>query len=65
MTKVYEVEFEAATNLIICAAVYFCRTLLRSWVQIPPSPFLPALEMREQVAGCSKNSRPLTLGAYV
>jgi hypothetical protein len=23
MTKVYEVEFEAATDLIICAAVYF------------------------------------------
>jgi len=23
MTKVYKVEFEAATNLIICTAVYF------------------------------------------
>jgi hypothetical protein len=32
--------FEAATDLIICAAVYFLLALLRSWVPLPPGPFL-------------------------
>jgi hypothetical protein len=31
-----------------------------------PGPFLTVIELRrEQVAGCSKNSRPMTLGAYM
>jgi hypothetical protein len=38
---------------------------LRSWVQIPPDPLFPVVQLRqEQVAGCSKNYLPLTLGAY-
>jgi hypothetical protein len=34
------VGFEAATDLIIRAVVYFLLALLRSWVQIPHNPVL-------------------------
>jgi hypothetical protein len=46
VAEVLKVGFEAATDLIICAVVYFLLALLRSWVQLPPGPFFSARELR-------------------